>query len=198
MSGDHRRLKPLRWSVIFALAIACAGSSSRQQTRSEACPRLAQPRASGFPFDPTGCECVGQKLGGDYPDLACVCKSGNCPRDVSEGLAYLWAQCDEEMKNRSGVFQSFNQPARGYRFDGCGQVVLNAFNGTCGVNLVFDAATGELIGGETGCDVIPEAGSCEHAYGVGKAIADCRSEQCLVCGNDESMPRCESPRRCGP
>ncbi|HVJ17564.1 MAG TPA: hypothetical protein VM686_19205, partial [Polyangiaceae bacterium] len=72
----------MRWSVIFALAIACAGSSSRQQTRSEACPRLAQPRASGFPFDPTGCVCVGQKLGGDYPDLAPLWMMGAVARAV--------------------------------------------------------------------------------------------------------------------
>src|SRR5688572_22118097 len=86
-----------RWSLLLALVTACAGArSSEPRAPFEACPRLAQVRPMGFPFDPSGCECVATERDGGYPDLGCVCSSGSCPRNVNDGLAYLWQQCSEE------------------------------------------------------------------------------------------------------
>ncbi|HVJ20447.1 MAG TPA: hypothetical protein VM686_33770 [Polyangiaceae bacterium] len=160
----------LRWALVV-FVVACSNGS--------ACPRPTPPVRSKLAFAPSGCTCEA----GRYDDLACVCRSGTCPRDIADGLNYLRARCDR-----------YPGTLRGYRTEGCGHVLLTTTSSEEGLTFVFDAGSRKLVGGSTWTDA---PSSCYGAYSVGNDPPSCKgATRCLVCGDDNETALCDEAARC--
>jgi hypothetical protein len=202
-SGGPRRTALCGIALLLLAALACASSArvrSRRphsalaaaRTSSALCattPPAASPRFA-FPFDPAGCACTSTDHGPGYGDLECACASGSCPRNVEDGLDLVLHAC------------ATDKAARASRSDGCGRIVLSTESGSCRIELSYDAASALLIGGSSRCDVAGASPpSCEDSMQSGFEVgakAECDAwDKCTICGEDGSVPACDSGRRCG-